>query len=101
MQLVKCEFELLGNSTDPNVQKLCETRQTRNQSVRRVWKATNLATTVNAPAQESHKGLGFGNFNPNPSQKDRRKLVIKKAVSFFEESQIIHSPCFKQQSAWL
>ena len=107
MQLVKCE--LLRNSTDPNVQKLYETRQTRNQSVRRVWKATNLATTVNAevdldlkfPAQESHKGLGFGNFNPNPSQKDRRKLVIKKAVSFFEEARIIHSHSLKQQSAWL
>ena len=87
MQLVK--RELLRNSTDPNVQKLYETRKTRNQSVRRVWNATNLARTVNAkvdldlkfPAQESHKGLGFGNFNPNPSQKDRRKLVIKKAVS--------------------
>ena len=95
MQLVKCE--LLRNSTDPNVQKLYETRQTRNQSVKRVWKATNLATTVNAevdldlkfPAQESHKGLGFGNFNPNPSQKDRKNwsskrqfLSLKKLESF-------------------
>ena len=41
MQLVKCE--LLRNSADPNIQKLYQTRQRKNASVKRVWKAMKLS----------------------------------------------------------
>ena len=53
------------------------------------------------PSQDSRKGLEFGNFNSNPSRKERRILVIKKAVSFFEDTRILHSHSLKQQSTWL
>ena len=46
MQLVKCE--LLRNSADPNIQKLYQTRQKKNASVKRVWKASNFMSVANA-----------------------------------------------------
>ena len=50
---------------------------------------------------DNNQGLGFGNYNPNPSQSERRKYVIIKAAAISEESHITHALSLKQQSVWL
>ena len=87
---MKCE--LLRTSKDPSIRAIYKTRETLNAKLTRVWKATKAATIANAevelnlkfPTQLSNQGLGHGNFNPNPSLSEKRKLVL-----------------LKQQSVWL
>ena len=107
MQLVKCE--LLRNSTDSDIRELYRSRSARNAKLTRVWKATKLLSEVDAevdlnlkfPVQNNNLGIGFGNFNPNPSILQRRKLVTSKALSFSEQKRVAHSATLKQQGAWL
>ena len=53
------------------------------------------------PVQDGNQGIGFGNFDPNPSASKRRRLVTSKASAIIEESHLIHSLSLKQQSVWL
>jgi len=107
MQLVKCE--LLRNSTDSDIRELYRSRSARNAKLTRVWKATKLLSEVDAevdlnlkfPVQNNNLGIGFENFNPNPSILQRRKLVTSKALSFSEQKRVAHSATLKQQGAWL
>lgn len=107
MQLVKCE--LLKNSTDLSIVKLYKNKETVNSKLSRVWRASNLAQIANAevnlelqfPNQINRAGLGFGNFNPNPSAVMRRRLVTRKARSFNEEARIAHATSLCRQGAWL
>jgi len=92
MQLIKCT--LLQNSVDSDIQQLYKMREQKNPKLNRVWKATQLCQTVNAevtlnlkfPGQNSTQGIGFGNFNPNPTAAERRKLITEKAFSFSEKN---------------
>jgi len=69
MQLIKCS--LLQNSIDPTVQLLYRNREQANAKLNRVWKATQLAKTVNAevtldlqfPTQSSKQGIGLETLN--------------------------------------
>jgi len=107
MQLIKCS--LLQNSIDPTVQLLYRNREQANAKLNRVWKATQLAKTVNAevtldlqfPTQSSKQGIGFGNFKPNPSNAERRTLITAKALLFSEQKRMAHSLTLKQQGVWL
>ena len=107
MQLIKCE--LLRTSKDNTIQKLYKTREAINSKLTRVWKASKLSSIVNAevelnlkfPVQDGNQGIGFGNFDPNPSALKRRCLVTSKASAIIEESHLIHSLSLKQQSVWL
>ena len=107
MQLIKCE--LLRTSKDNTIQKLYKTREAINSKLIRVWKASKLSSIVNAevelnlkfPVQDGNQGIGFGNFDPNPSASKRRRLVTSKASAIIEEAQLIHSLSLKQQSVWL
>ena len=107
MQLVKCE--LLRNSTDSDIRELYRSLSVRNAKLTRVWKATKLLSKVDAevdlnlkfPVQNNNLGIGFGNFNPNPSILQRRKLVTSKALSFSEQKRVAHSATLKQQGTWL
>ena len=88
MQLIKCE--LLENSIDPSVRKLYFSRASQNSKLKRVWRATKVSSVINAevsldikfPTQSSKQGIGFGNFNPNPSVAEKIKLVTLKAKHF-------------------
>ena len=53
------------------------------------------------PAQQGNQGLGHGNFNPNPTQAERRKLISAKASAFCQENYLAHSISLKQQSVWV
>ena len=53
------------------------------------------------PTQTTREGLGFGKYNPNPSQSERRKLVISKAQEISQESLLSHTLSLKRQSVWL
>ena len=107
MQLTKCE--LLRQSKDNSIQELYKSKEVKNAKYSRMWKATKAATVANAevdlhlkfPSQAGNKGLGFGNFNPNPSLVEKRSMVTSKAMDFNEESRIAHSVSLKQQSIWL
>ena len=52
-------------------------------------------------SQNTLQGLGFGKFNPNPSQSQRRKLVTLKAHEIAQESLMTHTHSLKRQSVWL
>ena len=107
MQLIKCE--LLENSIDPSVRKLYLSRASQNSKLKRVWRATNVSSVINAevslnlkfPTQSSTQGIGFGNFNPNPSAAEKRKLVTVKAKHFKESERINHSLTLSTQGIWL
>ena len=85
MQIIK--YELLRNSLDPTVVELYKFREKQNSSLSRTWKATNALSVANTevdrdlmfPSQNTLQGLGFGKFNPKPSQSQRRKSVTLKA----------------------
>ena len=106
MQVVKCE--LLRNSQDTAIRELYKTREALNSSLTRVWKATKVSAIVNAevdlnikfPSQATHQGIGFGNFNPNPTALKRRKLVTSKVKSLNDESRLAHTVSLKQQAVW-
>ena len=57
-------------------------------------KATNVAKAASAeveldlkfPTQATQQGLGFGNFHPQPSISEKRKLISVKASSFREHA---------------
>ena len=53
------------------------------------------------PGQNSTQGIGFGNFNPNPTAAERRKLITAKAFSFSEQKRLNHSLSLKRQGIWL
>lgn len=107
MQLIKCQ--LLQNSKDPTIQELYKNREKLNEKLSRVWRATKVSKTINSevdlnlkfPSQEGRQGLGFGHFNPNPSDSERRELVKTKVDAFLDESYLAHSVSLKQQSVWL
>ena len=107
MQLVKCE--LLKNSVDESVKKIYKAREKINSNFTRAWKATNVAKTASAeveldlkfPTQATQQGLGFGNFHPQPSISEKRKLISAKASSFREHARIIHSSSLSRQGIWL
>ena len=107
MQLVKCE--LLRNSKDPSIRELFKTREIKNSNLSRIWKATNVYKVATAevdldikfPSQHSNQGIGFGNFMPNPTPSQKRKLITAKAASFSEEARLAHTLSLKQQSVWL
>ena len=107
MQLIKCE--LLKRSVDSTVSTLYHLREEKNANLKRVWKASNLSKIANAevnlnihfPLQTDRQGIGFGNFNPNPTPSDRRKLVIAKAQFFSEQKRIAHASTLQRQGIWL
>ena len=107
MQLIK--HELLKNSVDPTVVKLFKHREQQNSKFSRIWKATNILAIANDevdlslkfPTQTIREGLGFGKYNPNPSQSEGRKLVISKAQEISQESLLSHTLSLKRQSVWL
>ena len=88
---------------DSDIQQLYKIREQKNSKLNRVWKATQLCQTVNAevtlnlkfPGQNSTQGIGFGNFNPNPTAAERRKLITAKAFSFSEQKRLNHSLSLK------
>ena len=102
MQLIK--HELLKNSVDPTVVKLFKHREQQNSNFSRIWKATNILAIANDevdlnlkfPTQTTREGLGFGKYNPNPSQSERRKLVISKAQEISQESLLSHTLSLKR-----
>ena len=81
MWLIKCS--LLQSSIDPTVQLLYRNREQVNAKFKQVWKATQLAKTVNAevtldlqfPTQSNKQGIGFGKYKPNPTFAEQRKLI--------------------------
>ena len=89
--------------------KLNRNREQANAKLNRVWKATQLAKTVNAevtldlqfPTQSSKQGIGFGNFKPNPSNAERRTLITAKVLLFSEQKRMAHSLTLKQQGVRL
>ena len=107
MQLVKCQ--LLEASVDENVRKVFATRTEREAKLVRVFRASRLNTTVNAqtdldlrfPSQPGRQGLGAGNFNANPTMKEKRKMVSNTAKSFIGEKHIQHAQSLAQQGVWL
>ena len=80
-----------------------------NAKFKRVWKATQLAKTVNAevtldlqfPTQSNKQGIGFGKYKPNPTVAERRTLITSKALLFSEQKRMAHSITLKQQIVWL
>ena len=107
MQLIKCD--LLQNSVDDSIRTLYKHREKLNSKCSRVWRATNVSKVINSevtlnlcfPGQSDKLGLGFGNFNPNPSAEERRKMITNKAQSFSEQKRLNHSLTLKQQGVWL
>ena len=107
MQLIKCD--LLQNSVDDSIRTLYKYREKLNSKCSRVWRATNVSKVINSevtlnlcfPGQSNQLGLGFGNFNPNPSAEERRKMITNKAQSFSEQKRLNHSLTLKQQGVWL
>ena len=53
------------------------------------------------PSQSNQAGLGHGNFNPNPSPCERRKLITSKAMSFSENERFSHAASLGQQGVWI
>ena len=107
MQLVKCS--LLQSSIDPTVQLLYRNREQVNAKFKRVWKATQLAKTVNAevtldlqfPTQSNKQGIGFGKYKANPTFAEPRTLITSKALLFSEQKRMAHSLTLKQHGVWL
>ena len=107
MQIIK--YELLRNSLDPTVVELYKFRELQNNNFTKIWKATKALSIANAevdlalkfPAQSTKQGLGFGKYNAQPSQSERRKLVTSKAHEIAQESLMTHTHSLKRQSVWL
>ena len=107
MQLIK--YDLFQNSTDEVVKELMAIRASREEKLTRVWKPTTLSKIINTevdldlkfPLQSSKIGLGHGNFNPNPSLSERRKMITSKAMLFSEQERVAHSTSLSQQGVWL
>jgi len=107
MQLIKCQ--LLENSIDPDVRSLFKAKSEREEKLSRVWRGTQLNVTVNKevdlqlrfPTQAGRQGLGAGNYNPNPSAQEKRKLSSTTARKLMEEKYIIHTHDLARQSVWM
>lgn len=52
------------------------------------------------PTLDGRQGLGAGNFNPNPSVQDKRKLVVASVKSMFQQKLDAHSHELALQGVW-
>ena len=107
MQLIK--YDLFQHSPDDSIRTLISIRIRQEERFTRVWKPAKLTKAANAevdlhlkfPIQSNQAGLGQGNFNPNPSHTERRKLITSKALSFSENERLSHAVSLAQQGVWL
>jgi hypothetical protein len=108
MQLVKCQ--LLDTSFDDNVRTVYTARREQHErETGRVWRPTQLNSEVNSqvdlairfPSQTGRQGLGAGNFNPNPTRKERRQLCSAEAKSLFADDHNQHVQDLAWQGVWL
>jgi surface antigen len=75
----------------------------------RKWQPSRMLNTVDVevdhqihfPGQVGRAGIGHGNFNPNPSKSQRRKLVAKVIRDFADEKRIAHAHSLARQGVWL
>ena len=92
MQLIKCS--LLKSSVSGDVRRIYEHDAKRTSGMHGQWRPSQALPLLEAavelhlqfPGQENRQGLGSGNFNPNPSTAERRKLVTEQFTRQCQES---------------
>jgi hypothetical protein len=108
MQLVKCQ--LLETSIDDSVRNVFTGQRVKyEKETGRIWRPSQLNSDVNSqvdlairfPSQTGRQGLGAGNFNPNPTRKERRQLCSAEATSLFADGHNQHVQDLAWQGVWL
>lgn len=107
MQITKCQ--ILEKSEDSVVYRLFEEKTRREAKLQRVWRGSQLNTEINAqvdlnlrfPSQQGRQGLGAGNYNPNPTVKERRKMVAVHGKSLGKDKHVQHAHDLAMQGVWI
>jgi hypothetical protein len=106
MQVIKCS--ILKHSTDVDVNRIYGQKEKRESSFKTIWRPSKVISSVEEevklkllfPTQDGRQGLGAGNFNPNPSVQDKRKLVVASVKSMFQQKLDAHSHELALQGVW-
>jgi hypothetical protein len=106
MQVIKCQQ--LATSLDPAVRRVWVSKTDKEQKMTQHFRASQLNTVASAQVelntkfagQVGRQGLGSGNYNNDPSAKDKRKMVAQAARSFAEDERMAHAVQLSQQGCW-
>mmetsp|Transcript_35931 Transcript_35931/g.45729 ORF Transcript_35931/g.45729 Transcript_35931/m.45729 type:complete len:82 (-) Transcript_35931:380-625(-) len=55
---------------------------------------------IKFPSQSTNLGIGWGNYNPNPSPAEFRKLVMKEIATLENEAILSHAVSLPMQGSW-
>ena len=98
----------IQTSGDDSIRALYSSMKSREAKGRK-WRPSRMLTTVDTevdlmihfPVQEGRAGIGHGNFNPNPSKSQRRKLAAKVIKDFADQKRVAHAHSLGRQGVWL
>ena len=108
MQFIKCS--LLQHSVDNEVRTIYEARLNRHKrETGRIWRPAPITESLESdvslqlkfPTQRGRQGLGCGNFNAEPSDAVRRKMLIAAARSRSAHRYVGHAHSLSMQGGWL
>jgi hypothetical protein len=99
---------LLKNSRDPTVSGAYTRKASRECAFSRTWCASRELETLEPSieheirfgGQHGREGLGNGRYNPNPSIRERRSLLVDFLCSESDKALVEHSSTLVQQGVW-
>ena len=108
MQMIRCS--LLKNSSDPSIRSTYAQVTARHAREKdRIWRPTRKLADADSrvdlslrfPRVEGRQGLGAGVFNPAPSPRERRRLILDQVAAEEQEEHKVHAQTLAQQGVWL